>query len=302
MNHAAALRTYFLVRFAAGIALLLFAAGGGPSSLLGGRWSRDSMILFDMALGTIGFAMALRAVGPLARLGSAGSTWQERLQQQLDGEFDRQSLPRRVFHLLLAVAAVDGRVDQREREVVRRFVMARFPDPITQRDLASWEAQAPPAPDLRAMAARLSVSLSFAEWDSVFFWCCLCAFADGGFVAEEHAALQAVAQGLGLDPRRARGIFHQARERHLASGGPTFRTAGDRSAPPPGHATVGERGRACAVLGLDPTATPEQIRRRHRELVKQHHPDAHRNLGPVAAAEATERFLQIQRAYETLTR
>lgn len=295
MNSRTAVRAYYLIRFAAGITLLLTAAAGVPSQMIWGRPIRDSMLLLDMALGTIGFAVALRAVGPLTRLSGTGATWQQRLQQHLDREFDRESLPRRVFFLLLAVAAADGPVSPRERELLRRFLMARFPDPLTRADLATWESQAPPVPDLRAMAARLAGSLGQAERDSLFYWCCLCAFADGGFVAEEHTALQQVAQGLGVDARRARGLFHQARERHLGSGGPRARTA-DR----PSDAPVGERSQACAVLGLDPNATRDQVRRRHRELVKQHHPDAHPNLGPVAAAEATERFLRIQRAYEIL--
>jgi curved DNA-binding protein CbpA len=57
---------------------------------------------------------------------------------------------------------------------------------------------------------------------------------------------------------------------------------------------------ALATLGLPADATPEQIRKRHRELVRRFHPDAQPNLGPVAQREATERFTAIQRAYETL--
>ena len=55
------------------------------------------------------------------------------------------------------------------------------------------------------------------------------------------------------------------------------------------------------MIGLPPDASPEQIRRRHRELVRKFHPDAQPNLGPVAQKEATERFQAIQRAYELLT-
>ena len=34
-----------------------------------------------------------------------------------------------------------------------------------------------------------------------------------------------------------------------------------------------ERQQALAVLGLPPTATPQQIKRRYRELAKKYHPD-----------------------------
>jgi curved DNA-binding protein CbpA len=48
-------------------------------------------------------------------------------------------------------------------------------------------------------------------------------------------------------------------------------------------------------------ASADDIRRRHRELVRRFHPDAQPNLGPIAQQEATERFRAIQRAYELLT-
>jgi DnaJ-class molecular chaperone len=54
-------------------------------------------------------------------------------------------------------------------------------------------------------------------------------------------------------------------------------------------------------LGLPINANKDQIRRRHRELVRKFHPDAQPNLGPVAQKEATNRFRAIQHAYELLT-
>ena len=49
------------------------------------------------------------------------------------------------------------------------------------------------------------------------------------------------------------------------------------------------------VLGVPPGATPEQLHDAYRRLVMQHHPD--RNGG---TAEATERFQEIQEAYDEL--
>ncbi len=37
--------------------------------------------------------------------------------------------------------------------------------------------------------------------------------------------------------------------------------------------TIMQRQQALAVLGLPPTATPQQIKRRYRALAKRHHPD-----------------------------
>jgi len=49
------------------------------------------------------------------------------------------------------------------------------------------------------------------------------------------------------------------------------------------------------VLGLPMSATPEQIRKRYRELVRRYHPDVN------PAPDAKERFLRIQEAYQVLS-
>ncbi len=49
------------------------------------------------------------------------------------------------------------------------------------------------------------------------------------------------------------------------------------------------------VLGLPMSATPEQIRKRYRELVRRYHPDVN------PAPDAKEQFLRIQEAYQVLS-
>jgi len=56
------------------------------------------------------------------------------------------------------------------------------------------------------------------------------------------------------------------------------------------------------MLGLDSTATNEQIKRAYRKLIMESHPDKliGRGLPPSAIKVATERFVTIQNAYEKL--
>jgi hypothetical protein len=58
--------------------------------------------------------------------------------------------------------------------------------------------------------------------------------------------------------------------------------------------------RAYAVLGLPSRATPEQIKRRYRILVKMWHPDRFAS-DPAAQAEASDRLTHINRAYRMLS-
>ncbi len=59
---------------------------------------------------------------------------------------------------------------------------------------------------------------------------------------------------------------------------------------------------AYAVLGLKPDATVDEIKKTYRTLVRQYHPDAHTNLpdGDPMKKKASERFLQVQQAYERI--
>ena len=63
-----------------------------------------------------------------------------------------------------------------------------------------------------------------------------------------------------------------------------------------------ERLRALFVLGLDESATEEDIHAAYRRLSQVHHPDKYHASGPEAVKAATETFKRINAAFELLTR
>ena len=283
---------YWATRFLLGIALIAAAGFKFVPRVL---HIPDSLGLLTLLLGLVGFHLALSAVTPLVRLITHERRLHSAWSEAATAAFARASLPRRVYYLLAAVAEADGPMTAAERETVRHFVLERFGDPVHERELQSWETQPLPVVDRIGLAARIATGLGESELDSLFCWCCLVAFADGRFQEHEHNALRDVQKGLGIPAPRARMLFHLARAQFLR---------GDRrgEGPAPNAAATGnQRQNALEVLGLPADAGPEQIRKRHRELVRRFHPDAQPNLGPVAQREATERFTAIQRAYEVLT-
>jgi len=50
------------------------------------------------------------------------------------------------------------------------------------------------------------------------------------------------------------------------------------------------------ILGISKTANPDEIKRAHRKLVRQYHPDVNKNN-----AAATEKFKEVQEAYDVLS-
>lgn len=285
---------YWGLRFLFGLLLLALAGTGLLQRIVP---IPDRIGIVRIAVGLIGFHIAFGAISPLVRIATRHARVRGTWHAEARDAFARASLPRRIWYLLAAVAEADGPMTAAEREAMRHFLLERFADPIHAAELRTWEAQPFPLADRAGLAARIAVGLDDAELDTLFCWCCLVAFADGRFAAPEHTALQDVARGLGIAPARARMLFHLARAQHLRGD-----RRDERRGPPPQRPPAADaRAQALAVLDLPADATPEQIRRRHRELVRRFHPDAQPNLGPRAQQEATERFTTIQRAYETLT-
>lgn len=283
---------YWIGRFLLGLVMVVAAAKGMILPLPG---AARYLASFLQIVG--GFYFAYSSITPMVRLATVNARTRKAWTESATNAFSRASLPRRIYYLLAAVAESDGPMSIAERETVRHFLLERFLDPIQADELRTWEAQPLQINDRMGLAARIATGLDDTELDSLFCWCCLVAFADGRFAAHEHRALQEVARGLDLAGPRARLLFHLSRAQFLRGD-----ARGERGGPHPERPPAADaRAEALAVLDLPTDATPEQIRKRHRELVRKFHPDAQPHLGPIAQKEATERFTAIQRAYETLS-
>lgn len=65
---------------------------------------------------------------------------------------------------------------------------------------------------------------------------------------------------------------------------------------------VKEQGRSYEVLGVEPDAPVEEIKRAYRKLAVENHPDKVANLGPEFVKVAEEKFKVIQEAYDEIRR
>jgi DnaJ-domain-containing protein 1 len=103
--------------------------------------------------------------------------------------------------------------------------------------------------------------------------------------------------GVGKRGRRDQGdAVREAMRRWFAQSDiPGFEAGARAEAPPPRRRPATQVEEALAVLELDWTAGPEEIKSRYKSLVKRHHPDA--NGGDKAAEE---RLKSINQAYTFL--
>lgn len=284
-------------------ALFAFAVVG---MLIGFLLAKGGLFLLGVPIAFFSTMSAVRQFGRFARLVEMERKWLDEMRGVGGSAGAAADLPERIFVLLCTVAEADGAAGPNERALIRQFVLSRFPDPMLAIRLARWDVKPLEDSELRILVRDLRLRLPRQDRETIFHWCALVALIDERFNQREHDILQSVARELGIDPEHARVLFLHAKARVLgerawrrAAGGGGFGGFGGGGARP-GPARD-RRADALETLGLEPGATPEQVRKRHRELVKKHHPDAHSHLGPVAQQEATERFRKIQEAYEVLT-
>ena len=57
---------------------------------------------------------------------------------------------------------------------------------------------------------------------------------------------------------------------------------------------------AYTILGVDPSATDEEVKKAYREMAKKNHPDLVSNLGEEVHQAAEKKFQEINEAYETI--
>ncbi|MHC5064012.1 MAG: DnaJ domain-containing protein [Planctomycetota bacterium] len=285
---------YTPVKYATFLWLLLALFG----MFAGLQLSRTALFIPGVVLAFFSFLSAGRMVTRLIRIAALEQVLLSDSRSDLFNEFRQSSLAQQILTLLTAVAEIDGKAGPRERDLIRQFLLQRFSDPEIRQQLSAWNHKGIPPSQLGPLVHKLRLQLSQPECETIFFWCCLVALIDRRFDTREHEVLQLVSKHIGLPAYHARRIFHHAKHRILTGEDAASGQTGMGQGRPQ---SLSRRAQALEILGLPEGASKEEVRSRHRELVKKYHPDAHSHLGPIAAKEATERFQEVQEAYEILT-
>lgn len=215
--------------------------------------------------------------GPIGTLLGADGRRDDSVDARADGqpEATRQiAFTIGVVALGAKLARVDGRVTRREIDAFRSFFhvppqdvesVGRFFD-IAKRDTYGFESYA------RQVAGLFPDDPHVLE--QVLVGLCLIAGADGSASPSEIECLRVVATIFGLGEAHLRGAF-------AAAG-------------------VELRDDPWAILGVMPDAGAEELKRAHRRLALEYHPDRlmTRGLPPEAIELANRKFAAINAAYD----
>ncbi len=188
-----------------------------------------------------------------------------------------------LFSLLVLASYIikaDGRVMHSEMEIVRRFLRQNFGEgavtqgeDILKRLFDEQKRQGPYAfkTTVQDCCAQISANLDYSQRLQLLNLLVIIAQADGTVPPEEIAALEDCARWMGLSRADMDSMLN---------------LKGD------------SLDDAYKVLGVQPSASDDEVRRAYRRLALQHHPDRVATLGEDIRKAAEKKFQEINEAKE----
>lgn len=199
--------------------------------------------------------------------------------------------------LIAAVMKADGAVKHSELDYVKQFLLKNYGEEKGNdllhilRDLVKPETQI----DVAKVSTQIKYNTDYTTRYHMVDFLFGLATADGDFHDAESRTLHNIASHLGIN----RGDYASIYNRHV---GNTYnrqesyqsyrQSSGTYSSP--------KKTDPYQVLGINPTASDDEIKKAYRRLAMKYHPDKVEGMGDEVKKKAEEQFRQINEAYETL--
>lgn len=203
-------------------------------------------------------------------------------QQQYEGE--RNSFLFSLLVLASYIMKADGRVMHSEMELVRTFLRRNFGEIAVRQGeeilLRLFERQKQMGESafkntIRESCTEIAQHMDYSQRLQLLNFLVLIAQADGAVPQSEIEALRFVAASLGISAEDLSSMLN------LSSGGNSLEAA-------------------YKVLGIDPSATDDEVKAAYRRMALKHHPDRVATLGDDVRKAAEKKFQEINAAKETI--
>ncbi len=199
------------------------------------------------------------------------------------------------FRVMGHIAKADGRVSEQEIQAARQVMREMRLNPAQmQQAIAYFNEGKAPDFDLEGELASMNAACRGQPLLRQFFLHTqfFVAFAQGDVTGGERAVLNRIGAALGLSQWDVSQLEAQARLRFGFAGG------NGRAGP----ARAEPMGDAYRALGVQASASDQEIKTAYRRLMKENHPDklVARGLPEAMMERARERTREVNRAYERI--
>jgi len=208
--------------------------------------------------------------------------------------------------LIAAVMKADGQVKRSELDYVKQFLVSNYGEEqakemlLILRDIVNRDI---PVHDV---CQQIKVNTDYTTRYHMVDFLCGLAEVDGDFDMKEHNVIRTIVVGLGINAADFASIYarHATTRRswsdHTESSrsGSSYNNGRQQS-----YARTDNSGRdPYKILGIDSTATDQEVKKAYRRLAMKYHPDRVETMGEEIKRNAEQQFKIINEAYETICR
>lgn len=178
--------------------------------------------------------------------------------------------------LSAAVMKADGGVKKSELDYVKRFFLQNFGQERAEKSIKMLREILDKEYNLYEVGGQVGRYMDYSSRLQLLHYLFGIAAADGFVSDQEMDVIHSISSVMGVvesDYASIKAMF--VREESLSSN-------------------------AYTILGVDASATDEEVKKAYREMAKKNHPDLVSNLGEEVHQAAEKKFQEINEAYETI--
>lgn len=178
--------------------------------------------------------------------------------------------------LSAAVMKADGNVKRSELDYVKRFFLQNFGQEKAEKSIKMLKDIIDKDYNIYEVSGQVGRYMDYSSRLQLLHYLFGIAAADGFVSEQEIDVVHAISSGMGIvesDFYSIKAMF--VRQENLSQN-------------------------AYTILGVDPSASDEEVKKAYREMAKKNHPDLVSNLGEEVRQAAEKKFQEINEAYETI--
>ncbi|MBR3489425.1 MAG: TerB family tellurite resistance protein [Bacteroidales bacterium] len=205
--------------------------------------------------------------------------------------------------LIAAVIKADGNVRRSELDYVKRFLLKNYGEEKGKQYLALLRDLVRPERviDLPAICYQIKQNTDYTTRYHMVDFLFGLSVADNTYSQSENTVMRDIANGLGINMRDYVSMY----TRHIGtrfggsnSGG--YSNGSSYSGSSYSSSYSQQRNDPYKVLGIDSTATDEEVKKAYRRLAMKYHPDKVEGMGEEVKKNAEAQFREINEAYEQI--
>ena len=184
----------------------------------------------------------------------------------------RNSFMMSLLVLATAVIKADGKLSSTELQNVRNFIRTNFGDEAASQAESIVRQLMTKDINIFEVGAQIKMYMNYSQRLQLFQYLVQLAQCDG-MVQAELDVLDSIASAIGLSNTDRDSLLNMYRQ---------------------------EKESAYKVLGIEPTATDDEVRKAYKRMALKYHPDKVATLGEDVQKAAEEKFKKVQEAYEII--